>query len=105
MFLLTKPADDQIQRFLAAQHDQIFSYAEIGMTQGREQAHYNIDHNRIRLGNGGAVFARAGGALRRWAMFDLGWVKLFDTSTPIETGATVCLRIHHFGFWSLNACR
>jgi uncharacterized protein (UPF0548 family) len=105
MFLLAKPADDQIHCFLAAQRDEPFSYAEVGMTQSREPARYNIDHHRIRLGSGGAVFAKACDALRQWTMFDLGWVKLFDANTPIETGATVCVRIQHFGFWSLNACR
>ena len=105
MFLLAKPSDAFTRRFLAAQHGQTFSYAEVGITQSRAPSRYTIDHNRIHLGKGAAAFARACAALRQWAMFDLGWVKLFEANSPIEKGTTVCVRIHHFGFWSLNACR
>jgi uncharacterized protein (UPF0548 family) len=105
MFLLAKPSDDSVRRFLAAQHEQTFSYAEVGMTQDARTSTYNRDHHRTRLGNGAEVFAKACDALRQWTMFDLGWVKLFNANTPLATGATVCVRIHHFGFWSLNACR
>ena len=38
-------------------------------------------------------------------MFNLGWVRLFQPNTPIEVDATVAVLVHHFGFWSLNACR
>ena len=40
-----------------------------------------------------------------WEMFNLGWVRLFQPNTPIEVDATVAVLVHHFGFWSLNACR
>ena len=105
MFLLAKPSDDLVRRFLAAQREQTFSYAEVGITRDAKPANYNIDHTRICLGSGAEVFAKACDALRQWTMFDLGWVKLFDPNAPIATGTTVCVRIHHFGFWSLNACR
>ncbi|PYS37238.1 MAG: hypothetical protein DMG14_21940, partial [Acidobacteria bacterium] len=39
-----------------------------------------------------------------WEMFNLGWVRLFQPNTPIEVDATVAVLVHHFGFWSLNAC-
>jgi uncharacterized protein (UPF0548 family) len=38
-------------------------------------------------------------------MFDLGWVRVFRTDTPIEVGATVAVLVRHFGFWSLNTAR
>ena len=38
-------------------------------------------------------------------MLNLGWVELFPQDTLIETNATVAVLAHHFGFWSLNACR
>jgi uncharacterized protein (UPF0548 family) len=38
-------------------------------------------------------------------MFDMTWLELCWPSVPIETGATVAVVVHHFGFWSLNACR
>lgn len=75
------------------------------MTESRAPAGYNADHNLIELGKGAQTFARAVEAMRNWKMFALGWVNLFHSNKPIEPGTTVCVRVHHFGFWSLNACR
>ncbi|HST21772.1 MAG TPA: DUF1990 domain-containing protein [Blastocatellia bacterium] len=105
MLLLRKPSEDQIRRFLLSQSDQPFSYAEVGMTRSRAPAGYNADHNLIELGEGAQTFARAVEAMRNWKMFALGWVKLFYSDAPIEPGTIVCVCVHHFGFWSLNACR
>src|SRR5439155_27229575 len=66
---------------------------------------YTIDHNRALLGHGASVFERACGALRRWEMFNLGWVQLCWPSTPIALGATVGVLVHVLRLWSLNACR
>jgi uncharacterized protein (UPF0548 family) len=38
-------------------------------------------------------------------MFDLGWGVLIPADAPIEVNVTVCVRVRHFDFWSLNACR
>jgi len=62
------------------------------------------DRNQIEIGKGEAVFARAVEALRMWKMFDLGWVEVFPSDAPIETGTVVGV-LAHLGFWSLNACR
>ena len=105
MFLLSRPSAEQVHQFLAAQHNQPFSYTELGMTQGRAPAGYVADHNRTRLGSGAQVYAEAVAALRRWQMFDLGWLELFPAAAPIEVGVTVCVRVRHYGLWSLNACR
>ncbi|MEK6323520.1 MAG: DUF1990 family protein [Acidobacteriota bacterium] len=64
-----------------------------------------MDHNRIRLGTGPEVFKRAVEALKRWEMFNIGWLHLCWPAAPIETGATVAVLAHILGFWSLNACR
>jgi uncharacterized protein (UPF0548 family) len=105
MLLLQKPSEDQIRRFLLSQGGQTFSYAEVGMTQSLAPSGYKADHNRIELGKGAAAFAGAIEAMRNWKMFDIGWVRLFRSDSPVEVGTTVCVRVHHFGFWSLNACR
>src|SRR4051794_29080377 len=76
MFHLSQPSAAQVRQFLAAQSQQAFSYREIGMTRGPAPAGYQRDHNRIRLGRGAQVFADAVAALRRWQMFDLGWLAL-----------------------------
>jgi len=75
------------------------------MTQSIAPSGYRTDHNRTRLGSGAAVFAAAVAALRRWQMFDLGWLELIPADAPIEVDVTVCVRVRHFGFWSVNACR
>lgn len=75
------------------------------MTRGDAPSGYKADHNRIELGKGAQTFSRAVEAMRNWKMFALRWVKLFYSNTPIEPGATVCVRVQHLGFWSLNPCR
>lgn len=105
MFLLLKPDARRIERFLAAQRNRTFSYREVGYSRRGAPPGYMVDHNRVRLGEGRAAFARAVEAVRSWKMFDLGWVSLHPAVAPIEPGTTVAVRCRHFGFWSLNACR
>src|SRR5262249_14544631 len=106
MFLIWPPSRPQIEQFLAAQHDLPYTYPEVGATGAMvAPANYQLDHNRIRLGAGAATFERAATALQRWAMFDIGWVRLCWLETPLAPGATFVVAIRHFGFWSLNSAR
>ncbi|HMV50117.1 MAG TPA: DUF1990 domain-containing protein [Blastocatellia bacterium] len=105
MFCFTKPSKKSILQIIEAQRHLPFSYTEIGATNHSLPAGYTIDHNRIRLGSGEAVFNAAVAALRNWKMFDIGWVKLCFPDTPIEVGATVAVLAGHFGFWSLHPAR
>lgn len=105
VFLLTKPSAKRIEKFLAEQRHRTFSYREVGYTRRGTPPGYRKDHNRVRLGEGRAAFARAVEAVRSWTMFDLGWVSVHPATAPIEPGTTVAVRCRHFGFWSLNACR
>ena len=105
MFLLRKPSDLQIQAFITAQQQSNFSYSPVGITRSATAQGYTMDHNRVQLGSGAQCFYAATAAIRRWKMFDLGWVHLFSDETPIKTGATVAVVINHLGFWSMNACR
>src|SRR6185436_2412783 len=85
--------------------DSGFAYPEVGATQTTPPAGYRHDHNRIRLGEGSEIYARACRALAAWKQFDLGWIELQRANTPIVVGATVAVLEHHLGFWSLNAAR
>jgi uncharacterized protein (UPF0548 family) len=105
LFILLRPSDTQIETFLAAQRDQRFAYLEVGATQTTLPPGYRHDHNRIRLGSGRQTYEQACQALKAWQQFDLGWIKLHSTNTPIAVGATVAVLAHHLGFWSLNAAR
>jgi uncharacterized protein (UPF0548 family) len=44
-------------------------------------------------------------AVRRWQMFNVPWVKLYWPTSPIRVGTDVAVMVHHFRFYSLNACR
>ena len=73
------------------------SYAEVGATRQFAPAGYAVDHNRIPLGKGLATFHRAVDAIRQWKMFQMPWLTLCWTSTPIEVGATVAVLASHLG--------
>ncbi|MGH9971375.1 MAG: DUF1990 family protein [Pyrinomonadaceae bacterium] len=105
MFFVTKPSPEEIARFISSRRELPFSYPEVGATGREPPAGYTVDHNRIRLGTGEEVYERAIAALKNWKQFDLGWVRMVPSGTPIETGAIVAILTRHFGFWSLNGCR
>ena len=54
---------------------------------------------------GEATWQRAVEAIRAWRMFSMPWVNLHSSSAPIQVGTDVAVSVHHFGFYSLNACR
>src|SRR6185369_500845 len=113
MFSFTKPSEDFIRRFVESQRHLPFGYTEVGATKNIPPsvppAGYAVDHNRICLGKGEAVFTAAVAALRSWKMFDIGWVELCCPNTPPDSpfalGTTVAVLAHHFGFWSLHPAR
>jgi uncharacterized protein (UPF0548 family) len=105
MFLLHRPSDQQVREVLAAQRDQPFSYPYAGVAGHAAPGGYKTDHNRIKLGEGSQVFAKAVEAIKRWEMFNIGWLQLCWPDAPIEVGSGVAVLAHHLGFWSLNACR
>ncbi len=105
MFLLREPSAAAADAFIEAQRGRPFSYAEVGASRVRAPAGYDVDHNRVRLGQGERAYARAVAALRAWEMFRLGWCRVHPKAAPVEVGTTVAVVIRHYGFWSLNACR
>jgi uncharacterized protein (UPF0548 family) len=105
MLQLTKPTDAQIHRLLADQRERPFSYRAVGATRTVPPARHTVDHNRVCLGNGCAVWERAVAAVRRWEMFHLGWVFLYWPDMPIAAGSTVAVVSRQWGFWSVNAAR
>ena len=106
MFLINKPTEKDITRFLETQNNSSFSYAEICASRnGGAPNGYTVDHNRVRLGTGRKTFEQAVAAVQRWKMFDFDWLKLWRDDAPIEVGSTVAIVVNHFGFWSLNAAR
>lgn len=109
MFLSRKPSEEFVAQFIASQQDLSFSYAEVGATESTatpdQLPGYNVDHNRIRLGEGEQTYQRAVSALGSWRQFELGWVTVVPTGKPLAIGTTVAVRARAFGLWSLNAAR
>jgi uncharacterized protein (UPF0548 family) len=63
------------------------------------------DHNRSHVGKGHAVFVVAKQAFERWAMFDLGWVRVANPEARIAPGQIVAVEAHALGLWTLNLSR
>lgn len=85
------------------------SYAAVGGTRAMDgaapPAGYTLDHNRQRLGDGEAVFARACAALRAWRMFPAPWTRISPADAPLRAGEIVAMQARALGCWWLNACR
>jgi uncharacterized protein (UPF0548 family) len=105
MVSVRRPSSETIRAFLASQARLGFSYSAVGATGGEPPAGYVVDHTRIGLGRGEAVFARAREVLERWGQFHLGWVEAWPPDTTIQTGEVVAVMSRQFGLWWLSACR
>src|SRR5687768_2624213 len=97
MFLLTQPSDEQIRNIIAAQRNTSFSYPDVGATSGAIPNSYTVDHNRVKLGDGQSAFELAVAAVRRWEMFNLGWVQLCWPDRPLVAGTTVAVLVSLYG--------
>jgi uncharacterized protein (UPF0548 family) len=105
MFLLAKPSPKKRREFLAAQANRDLTYAAVGATAAVSPPGFVVDHTRIKLGEGEAVFRAAQAALQRWEHFRLGWVEAWPPETPIKKGQVVAVVARLFGLWGLMACR
>jgi uncharacterized protein (UPF0548 family) len=105
MLSLRKPSADSIRRFLMAEKKLPFTYSAVGATADAPPAGYVVDHTRIKLGEGEAVFHAARAALKRWEQFRLGWVEASPQDAPIQAGEVVAVLGRALGLWWLNSCR
>jgi uncharacterized protein (UPF0548 family) len=106
LFRITEPSEDDAVEFVSTQRSLPFTYDEVGATNTTPPASgYNVDHNRVQLGTGEAIYTAGIEALKNWRQFDLGWVTVVPRGVPIEVGATVAVKARAFGSWSLNAAR
>lgn len=105
MFLISKPSDADIEKFIVDRASDRLSYSDVGATLGELPVGYTVDHNRIKIGEGREDFEIAISSIRSWKMFDLGWVELFHSDTPIEVGRNVAILVNHLGFWSISGAR
>jgi uncharacterized protein (UPF0548 family) len=104
MFLLLRPSDYAIERFIDKSRELPLSYSPVGLVRD-ETAGRPLDQAVVAIGCGTADFERARTALAAWKQFDMGWVELFPRGTSVEPGTIVAVLIRHLGFWSLNGGR
>lgn len=102
---LREPSQQVVRDFLARQERESFSYPEVGLSRSSTPGGYDVDHNRVRLGEGRAVFEAACAALARWEMFPSPWTRIAPAGAPIAAGIVVAMVARVFGLWWLNACR
>ena len=106
MFRITEPSEQDAVEFVSGQRELPFTYDEVGATNTTPPTTgYNVDHNRIQIGTGEAVYKKGVDALKNWRHFDLGWVTIVPRGVAVEVGATVAVKARAFGTWSLNASR
>lgn len=105
MLALRKPSAECVRSFLASQNQFGFTYGAVGATATTPPAGYVVDHTRIQLGHGAAVFQAARAALERWQQFALGWLYTWPPDAPIRPGEVVAVVARAKGLWWLNACR
>ena len=96
---------DEVQRFITLQQHSTFSYPEVGASARELPPDYNIDRNRVLQGTSELTWHRAVQAIPGWQMFNMPWIRLYWSTSPIKVGVTVAVLISHFGFYSLNSAR
>ncbi|MFO0845830.1 MAG: DUF1990 domain-containing protein [Gemmataceae bacterium] len=82
-----------------------FTYPDVGASADGSPAGYDLDHTRVRLGEGRATFDAARDALRGWRQFPAPWVRVLPADAPLAAGAAVAVLARAFGVWWLNAAR
>ena len=106
MYHFRKPDSAQIADFLKVQAQQEFTYSQVGATRNQSApVGFRVDHNRIRLGQGAAVYEQAKQALADWQHYRFDWLHLHRPEAPPAAGQTVAALAHVLGIWVLNACR
>lgn len=105
MYLLRRPDEQAIQRFLAGQAGLDFTYPQVGATAGEPPRGFRIDHTRVELGSGEAVYEAAVEALKSWDQFRLPWMMTGPSRAAIKTGNLVAVIAKKCGFWWMNSCR
>ena len=105
MITFRRPSVATLEAFLAEQSPLDFTYKAIGATAEVPPVGFQVDHRRIKLGEGEAVYRRAKVGLERWDQFRLGWVESWPTDIHIQPGAVVAVFATQMGVWWHNACR
>lgn len=107
MFRLSKPTDREIEREIVAISLPGLMRGEYlngsgGIRQIGLPTGFVLDRLRTRIGEGKGTFERSMQELRNWTQFNLGWVRVANSSARIEIGQIVAVEVQSLGLWSLN---
>lgn len=111
MFTLTRPSATAVKKQIAAAATLPFVAPPLSSLNGGRAPDSRLpfgfarDFSRSRIGSGEAAFAAAKLAFERWAMFNLGWVRVANPEAIIAVGQLVAVEVHALGIWSLNLSR
>jgi uncharacterized protein (UPF0548 family) len=104
-FLMRRPSQAQIDRFVDRSRDLPLSYGPAGLVRHEPVAGRRFDEQVVAIGHGEEDFTRARAALMCWKHFEIGWVEAFPSPATVGAGTIVAVLIRHLGFWSLNGAR
>ena len=102
---LARPGRDAIAAFVAEQRALDLSYVRPPGGIETPPPGFVVDRRRVEVGRGDADFAAASDVLRRWKMFDIGWIDIQPDTTPIVVGNVVAVVMRIGPTWWLNAAR
>ena len=102
---LGRPSESRIAALAGSQTALPFTHEGVGSSGGETPEGYRVDHYRLALGRGGAVWERARHALRRWRQFDLEWIELVPPRPELEVGGIVVVMARLLGLWIVNVNR
>jgi uncharacterized protein (UPF0548 family) len=107
MLSLFAPTEAALSALLQREQGAAFTYPDPGLTRqdAPPSAGYDLDCNAIQVGSGGATFAAAVAALRKWRMFPPTWTRIVPTGALIAEGQTVVVVARVLGLWWTNTAR
>lgn len=100
-----RPGAAEIDRFIGQQRELRLSYEHPAGGVLAPPPGFVVDQRRVELGRGADALDAARDAVRRWRMFDLGWIEIHPPETPIEIGRVVAVLAHFGPLWVMNATR
>ncbi len=104
----SRPSSSVLDAYLTQVKHQAFNHPHTGKSKTIDRHNipkgFNLDDNKVYLGQGTAVFEQAKQAISSWKMFDLNWVHLYPNTTAIKAGGTVAVSFRLFGIWWINSC-
>lgn len=105
LFRLGEPGPAEMRAYADLHGKAELTYADIGST--RTDLPLGWDHDEVKgeIGRGADAALRAEAGLRRWAMFDLDWIRPVSHETPLVEGEIVAYTARIFGLWVINVCR